>query len=85
MNANKNLFSIEYPIIQAGVVCCNGWRLAAAVSNVGGLGLIGAGSLGPKLLRGHIVNCKHATSKPFGVNVSLIYSQIEQIIRVIIE
>jgi len=77
MNAIKKLFSIEYPIIQAGMVWCSGWRLAAEVSNAGGLGLIGAGSMSPKLFREHIVKCKHATSKPFGVNVPLIYSQTE--------
>ncbi|MDB5121009.1 MAG: 2-nitropropane dioxygenase [Sphingobacteriales bacterium] len=85
MNAIKNLFSIEYPIIQAGMVWCSGWRLASAVSNAGGLGLIGSGSMHPILLREHIIKCKQATNKPFGVNVPLIYSHIEQIIRVIIE
>ena len=73
MNGIKNLFSIEYPIIQVGMVWCSGGRLAAAVLNAGGLGIIGAGSMSPESLREHIVKCKQATSKPFGVNVPLIY------------
>lgn len=77
------LFGIQYPIVQAGMVWCSGWRLAAAVSNAGGLGLIGAGSMQPDLLREHIQKCKYATALPFGVNVPLLYPQIEQLIEVI--
>lgn len=77
------LFGIEYPIIQAGMVWCSGWRLASAVSNKGGLGLIGAGSMHPEVLREHIQKCKIATDKPFGVNVPLLYPQIEEIMSII--
>lgn len=77
------LFGIEYPIIQAGMVWCSGWRLASAVSNKGGLGLIGAGSMHPEVLREHIQKCKIATDKPFGVNVPLLYPQIEDIMAII--
>jgi len=79
------LFDIEYPIIQAGMVWCSGWRLASAVSNTGGLGLIGSGSMYPEVLREHIQKCKKATIKPFGVNVPLIYPDIEKLIDIIIE
>lgn len=79
------LFGIEYPIIQAGMVWCSGWRLASAVSNAGGLGLIGAGSMHPDVLRHHIQSCKAATGKPFGVNVPLMYPQIEEIMNIIVE
>jgi len=79
------LFDIEYPIIQAGMVWCSGWRLASAVSNTGGLGLIGSGSIYPEVLREHIQKCKKATIKPFGVNVPLIYPDIEKLIDIIIE
>ena len=85
MNSISALFGIQYPIIQAGMVWCSGWKLAAAVSNAGGLGLIGAGSMHPDVLRSHIQKCKAATSKPFGVNVPLLYPQIEEIIAVIVE
>lgn len=87
MNKNKitTLFEIKYPIIQAGMVWCSGWRLASAVSNAGGLGLIGAGSMRPEILQEHIVKCKAATTKPFGVNVPLLYSQIEELMQIIIE
>ena len=67
------LFGIKYPIIQAGMVWCSGWRLASAVSNNGGLGLLGAGSMHPEMLREHIQKTKQATNKPFGVNVPLFY------------
>lgn len=77
------LFNIKYPIIQAGMVWCSGWRLASAVSNAGGLGLIGAGSMHPETLREHIQKCKAATDKPFGVNVPLLYPQIDEIIQII--
>ncbi len=73
MNRICNLFGITYPIIQGGMVWCSGWRLASAVSNAGGLGLIGAGSMHPETLREHIRKCKAATEKPFGVNIPLMY------------
>ena len=73
MNRICSLFGIQYPIIQAGMVWCSGWRLASAVSNAGGLGLIGAGSMHPEVLREHIRKCEAATDKPFGVNVPLMY------------
>ncbi len=82
-NRITDLFCIKYPIIQAGMVWCSGWRLASAVSNAGGLGLIGAGSMYPDVLREHIVKCKAATNKPFGVNVPLMYPQIEEIMQII--
>lgn len=87
MSINKitELFSIKYPIIQAGMVWCSGWRLASAVSNAGGLGLIGAGSMYPDVLREHIVKCKTATSRPFGVNVPLMYPQVREVMQIIIE
>lgn len=79
------LFGIKYPIIQGGMVWCSGWRLAAAVSEAGGLGLIGAGSMHPETLREHIQKCQAATDKPFGVNVPLMYPEIETIMRIIID
>ena len=79
------LFGIEHPIIAGGMVWCSGWRLASAVSNAGGLGLIGAGSMYPETLREHIQKCKSATNKPFGVNVPLMYPQIEEIMQIIID
>lgn len=85
MNPIKSLFNIEYPIIQAGMVWCSGWRLASAVSNAGGLGLIGAGSMGPELLREHIRKCRQAASKPFGVNVPLLYHDIDHVFEILIE
>ncbi|WP_395626413.1 NAD(P)H-dependent flavin oxidoreductase [Daejeonella sp.] len=85
MNAIKKLFNIDYPIIQGGMVWCSGWRLASAVSNGGGLGLIGAGSMYPEVLREHIQKCKAATNRPFGVNVPLLYPDIEQIMNIIVE
>jgi enoyl-[acyl-carrier protein] reductase II len=80
-----NLFNIKYPIIQGGMVWCSGWRLASAVSENGGLGLIGAGSMYPEVLQEHIVKCRNATSKPFGVNVPLLYPNIEEIMNVIVD
>jgi enoyl-[acyl-carrier protein] reductase II len=80
-----NLFGIEFPIIQAGMVWASGWRLASAVSNAGGLGLIGAGSMYPQVLLEHIQKCKTATDKPFGVNVPLMYPDIEAIMQIIID
>ena len=84
-NKISKLFSIEYPIVQAGMVWCSGWRLASAVSNAGGLGLIGAGSMYPEVLRQHIQKCKAATNKPFGVNVPLLYPDIDKVMRIIAE
>ncbi|HVD98569.1 MAG TPA: nitronate monooxygenase [Cytophagaceae bacterium] len=86
MKPNKicQLFNIEVPIIQAGMVWCSGWRLASAVSNAGGLGLIGAGSMSAELLEEHILKCKAATQKPFGVNLPLLYKNIEQQVEVLL-
>lgn len=85
MNSIKELFNIEFPIIQAGMVWCSGWRLASAVSNAGGLGLIGAGSMYPEVLRENIQKCRLATSKPFGVNVPLLYPDIQLLMEIIME
>jgi enoyl-[acyl-carrier protein] reductase II len=85
MNRVCELFGISYPIVQGGMVWCSGWRLASAVSNAGGLGLLGAGSMHPEVLREHIRKCKEATDKPFGVNVPLMYPEIETIINLIVE
>ena len=85
MNNICNLFNINHPIIQAGMVWNSGWRLASASSNSGILGLIGAGSMYPDILKTHIKKCKQATSKPFGVNVPLLYPNIEEIIKIIID
>ncbi len=84
-NRVTSLFGIKYPIISGGMVWCSGWRLASAVSNAGGLGLIGAGSMHPETLREHIQKCKIATDKPFGVNVPLMYPEIETIMNIIME
>lgn len=84
-NKITKLFKIEYPIIQAGMVWASGWRLASAVSNAGGLGLIGAGSMYPEILRKHIIKCQQATGKPFGVNVPMLYPDIEKIMDIIVE
>ncbi|MDG1902232.1 MAG: nitronate monooxygenase [Bacteroidales bacterium] len=81
----SELFKIKYPIIQGGMIWCSGWKLASAVSNSGGLGLIGAGSMYPNVLHEHIIKCKKATSKPFGVNVPLLYPQTDEIIDLIIK
>jgi len=80
-----SLFRIKYPIIQAGMIWCSGWRLASAVSNSGGLGIIGAGSMYPEILREHIQKCKKATKQPFGVNIPLLYPDIEKLIEIVIE
>ena len=85
MNRICELFGIRYPIISGGMVWCSGWRLAAAVSNAGGLGLLGAGSMHPEVLREHIQKCKAATDKPFGVNVPLLYPEMDTIVQIIIE
>src|SRR5688572_15463135 len=84
-NKINSLFDITYPIIQAGMIWCSGWELASAVSNAGGLGLIGSGSMYPEVLRMHIQKCKAATSKPFGVNVPLLYPDIEKLMEIIVE
>ena len=87
MNNNRicALFGIKYPIIQGGMVWCSGWRLASAVSNAGGLGLIGSGSMHPEMLQEHINKCKAATDKPFGINVPLMYPQIDEIMQLIVD
>ena len=84
-NNITKLFNIEYPIVQAGMIWNSGWRLASAASNAGILGLIGAGSMYPEVLREHIQKCKQATSKPFGVNVPMLYPNIEEIMNIIVE
>ncbi|WP_237275252.1 NAD(P)H-dependent flavin oxidoreductase [Tenacibaculum ovolyticum] len=84
-NKITKLFNIQYPIIQGGMIWVSGWKLASAVSNAGGLGLIGAGSMYPDVLRTHIQKCKKATNKPFGVNVPMLYPDIEKIMDIIIE
>ncbi len=84
-NRISRLFNIQYPIIQGGMIWCSGWELASAVSNAGGLGLIGAGSMYPDVLREHIQKTKKATKKPFGVNVPLLYPNIEEIMQIIVE
>ena len=85
MNKITQLFNIQYPIIQGGMIWNSGYKLASAVSNAGGLGLIGAGSMYPDVLREHIQKCKKATDKPFGVNVPMLYPNIEEIINIIVE
>ncbi len=84
-NKITQLFNIEYPVIQGGMIWVSGWKLASAVSNAGGLGLIGAGSMYPDVLREHIQKCKKATDKPFGVNVPMLYPDIEKIMDIIVE
>lgn len=84
-NKITTLFNIQYPIVQAGMIWASGWKLASASSNVGILGLIGAGSMYPEILREHIQKCKNATDKPFGVNVPLLYPNIEGIMEIIAE
>jgi enoyl-[acyl-carrier protein] reductase II len=85
MNRICELFKIQYPVIQGGMVWCSGWKLATAVSNAGGLGLIGSGSMYPEILDEHIQKAKQATQKPFGVNVPLLYPEIEKIMDVIVK
>ena len=85
INRVTHLLKIEYPIIQAGMVWTSGWRLASAVSNAGGLGVIGAASMSPEILKEHIQKCRAATNKPFGVNVPLLYHSIEKQIQIIID
>jgi enoyl-[acyl-carrier protein] reductase II len=84
-NRITRLFGIEYPIIQGGMIWCSGWELAAAVSNAGGLGLIGSGSMYPEILREQIRKCRQATDKPFGVNVPLLYPDIDKHMQIILE
>lgn len=84
-NRITELFGIKYPVIQAGMVWCSGWKLASAVSNAGGLGLLGAGSMYPEVLREHTQKCKQATDKPFGVNVPLMYPQVDELMQIIID
>lgn len=84
-NKITDLFGIEYPIVQGGMIWVSGWKLASAVSNAGGLGLIGSGSMYPEVLREHIQKCKKATDKPFGVNVPMLYPQIEELMDIIVE
>ncbi len=84
-NRVTTLFNIQYPIIQGGMIWASGWKLASAVSNAGGLGLIGAGSMYPQVLREHIQQCKAATDKPFGVNVPLLYPDIDELVQIMIE
>ncbi|HCZ21316.1 MAG TPA: nitronate monooxygenase [Porphyromonadaceae bacterium] len=85
MNRICELFGIRYPIVQGGMVWCSGWRLASAVSNAGGLGLLGAGSMHPDMLREHIAKCREATSNPFGVNVPLMYPEIDKLMQILIK
>ncbi len=84
-NRITSLFNIDYPIVQGGMIWCSGWELASAVSNAGGLGLIGSGSMYPEVLRAHIQKCKAATSRPFGVNVPLLYPDIDKHLEIIVE
>lgn len=84
-NRITKLFGIKYPIVQAGMIWNSGWRLASAVSNEGGLGILGAGSMYPEVLREHILKCKKATDRPFGVNVPMLYPNLDEIINIIIE
>jgi enoyl-[acyl-carrier protein] reductase II len=83
-NRIKKLFNIEIPVIQAGMIWCSGWRLAAAVSNAGGLGLLGAGSMYPEVLREHIQKCKLATKNSFGVNIPLLYPEIDKLMEIVV-
>ena len=85
MNRIASLFGIKYPIISGGMVWCSGWRLASAVSNAGGLGLLGAGSMHPETLREHIRKCREATDKPFGVNIPLMYPEIDTLMNLVVE
>ena len=85
MNRICELFGIQYPIVQGGMVWCSGWRLASAVSEAGGLGLLGAGSMHPEILREHIRKCRAATDKNFGVNVPLMYPEIDTLMRILVE
>jgi enoyl-[acyl-carrier protein] reductase II len=85
MKTINQLFNIKFPIVQGGMIWCSGWELASAVSNAGGLGLIGSGSMYPEILRKQIIKCKKATNKPFGVNIPLLYPNIEEHIQIVID
>jgi len=85
VNRITELFGIRYPVIQGGMVWCSGWRLASAVSNAGGLGLIGSGSMHPELLREHIRKCREATNHPFGVNLPLLYPRMDEMVKIVAE
>ncbi len=85
MNKITTLFNIQYPIIQGGMIWASGWKLASAVSNAGGLGLIGSGSMYPDVLREHIQKCKEATQEPFGVNIPMLYPNLDEIIEIILQ
>ena len=85
MNRIVELFNVKYPIIQAGMIWCSGWRLASAVSNAGGLGIIGSGSMYPDVLKQHVQKCKKATSNPFAVNLPLLYPDIDKHVQTIID
>lgn len=85
MKTINQLFNIKYPIVQGGMIWCSGWELASSVSNAGGLGLIGSGSMYPEILREQIIKCKKATNKPFGVNIPLLYPNIEEHIQIVID
>lgn len=84
-NKITSLFKIQYPIVQAGMIWCSGWKLASAVSNAGGLGIIGSGSMYPEILEEHLIKCKEATDKPFGVNLPMLYPNIDEHIQLIIK
>ena len=84
-NRVTQLFDIKYPIIQAGMIWASGWRLASAVSNSGGLGILGAGSMYPEVLDEHIKKCQKATDRPFGVNVPMLYPDLDQLMQVIVD
>lgn len=84
-NRITSLFNIEYPIIQAGMIWASGWKLASAVSNAGGLGIIGAGSMYPDVLKEHILKCQKATDKPFAVNVPMLYPNVEEIMKIVVD
>ena len=85
MNKITQLFHIKYPVVQGGMIWNSGYKLAAAVSNAGGLGLIGAGSMYPEVLREHIQKCKKTTDKPFGVNIPMLYPNVEEIMNIVVE
>jgi enoyl-[acyl-carrier protein] reductase II len=85
MNKVTGLFGIDYPLVQAGMIWCSGWRLASAVSEAGGLGLIGAGSMYPEVLREHVRKCRQATQRPFGVNIPLLYPQVEELMKILLD
>ncbi len=85
MNKILGLFNVKYPIVQGGMIWCSGWELASAVSNAGGLGIIGSGSMYPEVLKDHIVKCKNATDKPFAVNLPMLYPDIEKHVKTIID